>query len=54
MQNWLFEPLDIYCERVGSGFWDEPLNAITNISFLLLHGLHGGLLKINLLILPKK
>lgn len=35
MQNWLFEPLDIYCERVGSGFWDEPLNAISNISFFI-------------------
>jgi hypothetical protein len=35
MQNWFFEPLDIYCERVGSGFWDEPLNAITNISFFI-------------------
>lgn len=35
MQNWLYEPLDIYCERVGSGFWDEPLNAISNISFFI-------------------
>ena len=26
--------LDFYCERVGPGFWAEPLNAITNFSFL--------------------
>lgn len=35
MQNWLFDPIDIYCERIGSGFWDEPLNAISNISFII-------------------
>ena len=35
MQNWLFDPIDIYCERVGSGVWDEPLNAISNISFFI-------------------
>ena len=26
--------LDLYCERVGSGFWAEPVNAITNIGFV--------------------
>lgn len=25
--------IDIYCERLGPGFWAEPLNAITNLSF---------------------
>lgn len=35
MQNWLFEPLDIYCERIGSDFWGEPLNAISNLSFFI-------------------
>lgn len=26
--------LDIYCERLAPGFWAEPLNALTNISFV--------------------
>lgn len=26
--------IDLYCERIGHGFWDEPANAITNIVFL--------------------
>lgn len=29
------QPMDEYCERLGHGFWAEPVNAITNISFLL-------------------
>lgn len=28
-------PVDIYCERLGPGFWAEPVNAITNLAFLL-------------------
>lgn len=28
-------PIDIYCERTDPGFWSEPVNAITNLSFLL-------------------
>ena len=32
--NW-FAPVDIYCERVGPGFWAEPTNALTNLAFLL-------------------
>lgn len=28
-------PVDIYCERLGPGFWAEPLNAATNLSFLI-------------------
>jgi hypothetical protein len=24
-----------YCERVGDGFWAEPVNAVTNLAFLL-------------------
>jgi len=31
----MFETIDIYCERLGSGFWAEPVNALTNIAFLL-------------------
>ena len=27
--------IDLYCERVGSGLWAEPINALSNISFLL-------------------
>jgi len=27
-------PIDIYCERVGAGPWDEPLNAVTNLAFI--------------------
>jgi hypothetical protein len=29
------DPIDIYCERIGPAFWAEPVNAITNIAFLL-------------------
>ncbi len=28
-------PLDLYCERCGPEFWAEPLNALTNVAFLL-------------------
>ncbi|MBW1855869.1 MAG: ceramidase domain-containing protein [Deltaproteobacteria bacterium] len=31
----MFTPINIYCERLGTGFWAEPLNAISNISFLI-------------------
>ena len=27
-------PLDIYCERVSTAFWGEPLNAISNLAFI--------------------
>lgn len=30
-----FTPIDIYCERVTAAFWAEPLNALSNISFIL-------------------
>lgn len=26
--------VDIYCERLGPGFWAEPVNALTNFGFL--------------------
>ena len=29
------EYIDIYCERLMPGFWAEPVNALTNISFLI-------------------
>jgi len=27
--------VDIYCERVSAAFWAEPINALTNIAFIL-------------------
>ena len=32
--NW-FAAVDGYCERIDGSFWSEPLNAITNIFFLV-------------------
>ena len=32
--NW-FTSLNIYCERSGAGFWHEPINALTNLIFIL-------------------
>jgi hypothetical protein len=36
--NWS-DPVDLYCERVGAGFWSEPVNALTNAAFLLVAGI---------------
>ncbi len=30
-----FEPMDRYCERTGPEFWSEPLNALSNLSFVV-------------------
>lgn len=30
-----WQPIDAYCERLGPGFWAEPVNALTNLSFLV-------------------
>lgn len=30
-----FEAIDNYCERTGPEFWSEPLNAVTNLSFII-------------------
>ncbi|XOY56535.1 MAG: hypothetical protein ACMUJK_02030 [Rhodobacterales bacterium] len=27
--------IDAYCERIDPGFWSEPINALTNLAFLL-------------------
>ena len=27
--------IDIYCERIGAEFWAEPLNAISNLGFIV-------------------
>ncbi|MHC4433844.1 MAG: ceramidase domain-containing protein [Planctomycetota bacterium] len=29
------EYIDIYCERVGTEFWAEPLNAVSNLGFIV-------------------
>lgn len=34
MLTW-FAPTDIYCERIDASFWGEPVNALTNLAFLL-------------------
>lgn len=35
MANSWSTPIDGYCERVDPSFWSEPVNALTNLSFLL-------------------
>lgn len=30
-----FAPINAYCERIGPGYWDEPVNAVTNAAFLI-------------------
>lgn len=35
--DWL-APLDLYCERAGPGLWAEPLNALSNLAFLIAAG----------------
>jgi hypothetical protein len=34
MSTW-FNSVDIYCERLDTSFWAEPINAITNLSFIV-------------------
>lgn len=31
----LARQIDIYCERVGAAFWAEPLNALSNLAFIV-------------------
>lgn len=31
----LTAPVDIYCERIDPSFWAEPVNAISNLAFIL-------------------
>ena len=35
MGNAIFAPVDLYCERLGPEFWAEPVNAITNLVFVI-------------------
>ncbi len=32
--DWL-APVDAYCERTGPEYWSEPVNALTNLAFLI-------------------
>jgi len=32
------QPIDLYCERTDTTFWAEPINAITNVAFLIAAG----------------
>lgn len=32
--GWL-TPVDAYCERTGPEYWSEPINALTNLAFLI-------------------
>lgn len=34
MTGWL-APVDAYCERIGPQYWAEPVNALTNLAFVL-------------------
>ena len=34
MSTW-FQPADIYCERTDASFWAEPVNALSNLAFIL-------------------
>jgi hypothetical protein len=34
MNTW-FNSVDIYCERLDPSFWAEPINAISNLSFIV-------------------
>lgn len=36
--NWA-EPIDLYCERTDASLWSEPLNAVSNLGFLLVAAL---------------
>ena len=31
----VFKSIDIYCERLDIGIWAEPINAVTNVAFIL-------------------
>lgn len=33
--DWLWQPIDAYCERTDASLWSEPLNAISNLSFFV-------------------
>jgi hypothetical protein len=42
--DWM-APIDLYCERMAHGLWAEPINAISNIAFLVAAGVCFAFLK---------
>lgn len=34
----LFAPVDIYCERLDASYWAEPVNALSNLAFIIAGG----------------
>ena len=38
MHGWL-SAVNIYCERTDASFWSEPINALTNLAFLIAAGM---------------
>jgi uncharacterized protein (TIGR03382 family) len=39
METTIFDPVDVYCERLGPGLWAEPVNAATNLAFIFVAAL---------------
>jgi len=35
MNDSLFVPVDLYCERLSPAFWAEPVNALSNLGFIV-------------------
>lgn len=33
--NYWTQAVDLYCERLGPGFWAEPVNAVSNVAFVI-------------------
>ena len=42
--DWM-APVDLYCERMSHGLWAEPINAISNVAFLVAAGICFATLK---------
>jgi hypothetical protein len=40
-----FAPVDGYCERTGPEYWSEPVNAVTNLAFLIAAAIMAGRLR---------
>lgn len=47
MTHMLLSSIDIYCERTDIGFWNEPVNALSNAAFLVAAALLCKLYKAN-------
>jgi hypothetical protein len=44
--------IDIYCERIGPDLWSEPVNALTNLAFVLAAALPPDFLNGSVFYLP--